>query len=238
MALTRQERQARYRERRRLRLAAPSAVALAMSGVPSEQLDGFHQAVRERVQSYLADLGGAEGLAETKVMQVRSLVEAELVLEPMSRDVQALTQTGQLWSLRSRRAAALLADWLRLKEHRDRLLVAVGLERVAGASEQARLLADLDRRLEATRRLPEQSRPETGEGAAAQPGVVWQGGRPGDGQAGDEQPEGQIQATAESEPQAEVAEVAEAAASKAAALVLGTWSVVPEPARAEADIAF
>jgi len=162
MALTRQERQARYRERRRLRLAAPSAVALAMSGVPSEQLDGFHRAVRERVQAYLADLGGIDGLAETKVMQVRSLVEAELVLEPMSRDVQALTQAGQLWSLRSRRAAALLADWLRMKEHRDRLLVAVGL---TVAQPAAPSLVEIAERI--AREREGQEPPQSHEGAEA-----------------------------------------------------------------------
>jgi hypothetical protein len=140
--LTKAERQAAYRERRRLRLASPSAVALAMSDAPDERLDGFHLAIRERVRAYLADLGGIAGLAETKVAQVRSLVEAELVLEPMTRDVQALARAGQLWSLRSRRAAALLADWLRLKEHRDRLLVAVGL---TVAQPKAPSLADIAR---------------------------------------------------------------------------------------------
>lgn len=130
MALTRREKQARYRERLRVRLSTPSVVALAADqAVPDDMLDPFHRAVRDRLAHYTADQGGAENLSATKTQQIVSLVEAEVVLEPMTRDVQALARAGHLWSLRSRRAAPLLTEWVRLKEHRDRLLIAVGLER-------------------------------------------------------------------------------------------------------------
>ncbi len=132
MALTKREKQHRYRERLRARLAAPSIAVLAADlTVPDSLLDPFHRAVRDRLARYLDDQGGAANLAATKHQQIVSLVEAELVLEPMTRDVQLLARAGHLWSLRSRRAAPLLTEWVRLKEHRDRLLKDVGLERVA-----------------------------------------------------------------------------------------------------------
>ena len=245
--MTKAERAARYRERRRLRLASPSAVALAASGVPDAQLDGFHLAVRARLRGYLRDLCGAEGLAETKVMQVRSLVEAELVLEPMSRDVQALTQTGQLWILRSRRAAALLADWLRLKEHRDRLLAAVGLERVA---ERAPTLADIAEQLQrereqgpelqgATRSHGEHGGPaeEPPQAVESAPGVSEprQAGQDGALQGpipGPEPIEAQAD-QAEVEPAETDVVMVRAAADQAARRVLGTWGMVAEPEPAE-----
>lgn len=90
MAMTSRERSARARERRRVRLASLSAVALAASNTPDAEVDSFGLAVRLRLQGYLADLGEADVLADTKVAQVRSLVEAEVVLEPMTRDVVAL----------------------------------------------------------------------------------------------------------------------------------------------------
>ncbi len=141
--MTKAERQARYRERLRVRLASPSAVALAASDTPDAQLDGFTRAVRDRLDRYIADAGGAHALAATKMAQIRSLVESELVLEALSRDVVALARAGQLWSLRTRRAAVLLHDWLKLKSHRDALLIAVGLTRTAAPrldlAEEARL---------------------------------------------------------------------------------------------------
>jgi hypothetical protein len=126
--MTKQERQARYRERRRVRLASPSAVALAASDAPAEQLDNFTLAIRQRLTGYLDDLGGKEGLADTKVEQVKGLVDVEIVLEPLTRDIHLLARSGQLWSMNTRKASALLSDWIRLREHHDRLLIAVGLD--------------------------------------------------------------------------------------------------------------
>lgn len=169
MALTSREKQQRYRDRLRARLAAPSVVALAADlAVPDDLLDPFHRAVRDRLVRYLDDQGGAANLAATKHQQIVSLVEAELTLEPMTRDVQALARAGQLWSLRTRRAAPLLAEWIRLKEHRDRLLKDVGLTRVpVPAKSLAEVLdeiADQREQREAVQASPAQAPVQQAEG--------------------------------------------------------------------------
>ncbi len=127
--MTKAERQQRYRERRRVRLASPSAVALAASQTPDDRLDPYTQAIRYRLTRYLEDAGGAAALAATKQAQIRSLVEAESILEPLSRDIETLAKGGNLWSLNTRRASPIMDSWIRLKEHRDKLLIAVGLDR-------------------------------------------------------------------------------------------------------------
>ena len=176
MALTAIERKRRWRERRRAMLQAPSVVAkVADPGVPDSALDPYELAVREVRRAVIRDLGGDQRMTATKAMQVDALVSRWIVAQMLDHDVHRLARGGRLLNLRAGRATPLLIDWCRVMDGYERALREVGLERIEGADEQARQLADLDRRL-AAQRPQEQTGPGTGpvvapEGRVATPGA-------------------------------------------------------------------
>ena len=128
--LSSKERTARYRERRRLRLAAPSLIQrIADHDVPDDALTPYEAAVRACRASILADLGAE--LATTKLMQVDSLLELWVVKEAVTKEVMDLAHEGALVDRRQRQAVRLLVDWLALQNGFQRALAAVGLSRAA-----------------------------------------------------------------------------------------------------------
>jgi hypothetical protein len=134
MALTRQERQATYRERRRLSLQAPSLVAkVADPGIADTELTPIERAVRCARLQVIDDLGGVGQLSAAKTMQVDAALAAWVVCEYLQRDVLELAQAGALVNRRSRRAHPLVADWRQTLDSFTRLLREVGLSRVARA---------------------------------------------------------------------------------------------------------
>lgn len=197
---------------------------VADPAIQDRELTTFESTVRALRLQLIEQAGGIERLPLTRLWQIDSLVARHIVKGRLEQDVLHLAEHGGLVNLRSRREHPVSAAWLRHADGYERALEAAGLERVAGASEQERLLADLDRRLA---RSPQVERePEMG-GHAAAGGVESAPGVSEPGQAGpDPEPEAGRVTDAVAEP-----------AGRAASLILGAWSVVPER-QAEPEIAF
>ena len=103
---------------------------VADDNLPSEQLSPLELAAREWRQEVLADLGGAEQVAATRMALLSAAVGTWIILHSMDRYLFSLAAVDGLVNRRSRRAFGIVADRQRVADSLTRQLETIGLDRV------------------------------------------------------------------------------------------------------------
>ncbi len=97
--------------------------------LPSEQLSPLELAAREWRGEVLADLGGPEQVAATRMALLSAAVGTWIILHSMDRYLFELAAQDGLVNRRSRRAFAIVADRQRVADSLARQLETLGLDR-------------------------------------------------------------------------------------------------------------